>query len=122
MLLWTIQTTIISIILIFMVHNLIFFFKSTLTVPKFKDLVNSPSQKYEEMFNIISQSKSQSNNLINSINEKDDKYLQSLLPPSIPPINSMKNELKSFLKSTFRKNETKIQSFDDGSQDLHSSF
>jgi hypothetical protein len=120
MLLWTIQTTIISIILIFMVHNLIFFFKSTLTVPKFKDLVNSPSQKYEEMFNIISQSKSQYNNLIDTKNEKDDKYLQSLLPPSIPPINSMKNELKSFLKSTFRKNETKIQSFDDSSQDLHS--
>ena len=120
MLLWTIQTTIISIILIFMVHNLIFFFKSTLTVPKFKDLVNSPSQKYEEMFNVISQSHQSNNNSTNHIIEKDDKYLQSLLPSSTIPTNSMKNELKSFLKSTFRKNETKIQPLDNDTRELNS--
>ena len=53
MLSWVIQITIISFILIFLVHHLINFFKSTLTVPKIKDLVNTPTQKYENMYNII---------------------------------------------------------------------
>ena len=39
MLSWVIQITVISIVLIFLVHHLINFFKSTLTVPKIKDLV-----------------------------------------------------------------------------------
>ena len=46
MLSWVIQITLISIILIFLVHHLINFFKSTLTVPKIKDLVNTSSKKY----------------------------------------------------------------------------
>ena len=54
MLLWTIQITLLSIILIFLVQYLINFFKSTLTVPKIKDLVNNPTHKYENMFNVIS--------------------------------------------------------------------
>ena len=49
MLSWVLQITIISIVLIFLVHHLINFFKSTLTVPKIKDLVNTPTQKYENM-------------------------------------------------------------------------
>ena len=49
-----IQATIISIVLIFLVHHLFNFFKSTLTVPKIKDLVNTPTQKYDNMFSIIS--------------------------------------------------------------------
>lgn len=86
MLFWTIQITIISIILIFLVHHLILFFKSTLTVPKVKDLVNAPAQKYENIYNTIS--------------SKD--YTDSLLPaiPSAnPDAKSMKEELKNFLKS-----------------------
>ena len=54
MLSWIIQISLISIILIFLVHHLIGFFKTTLTVPKIKDLVNSPSQKYQHMFDTIS--------------------------------------------------------------------
>ena len=53
MLSWVIQITILSIILVFLVHHLFNFFKSTLTVPKIKDLVNTPAQKYENMLNII---------------------------------------------------------------------
>jgi hypothetical protein len=92
MLFWTLQITIISIILIFLVHHLILFFKTTLTVPKVKDLVNAPAQKYENIYNTIS--------------SRD--YTDSLLPtiPSgsngltaIPEVKSMKEELKNFLKS-----------------------
>ena len=58
MLYWIIQITLISVILIFLVHHLIDFFKTTLTVPKIKDLVNTSTQKYESMFNIIKVRKS----------------------------------------------------------------
>ena len=47
MLSWIIQMSIISIVFIFLIHHLLSFFKTTLTVPKVKDLVNSPSQKYQ---------------------------------------------------------------------------
>ena len=101
MLFWIIQITIISIILIFLVHYLFNFFKTTLTVPKIKDLVNIPNQKYENMFNIISKNNetSESHNYTeidllpiqahNSTAENVQKSSDS---------DSMKNELKNFLK------------------------
>ena len=58
MLSWIIQITLISIIFIFLVHHLILFFKSTLTVPKIKDLVNSPNQKYQHIYDTISNNSS----------------------------------------------------------------
>jgi hypothetical protein len=58
MILWTFQITIISVVLILLVHHLIVFFKNTLTVPKVKDLVNAPMMKYEDMYHIIHQEKS----------------------------------------------------------------
>jgi hypothetical protein len=90
MLFWIIQTTILSIIIIFLVHYLIEFFKSTLTVPKIKDLVNSPTQKYEHMFNVINSHES-------VYKEKEKEYLPS-------QSNDMKNELKSFLKKQLLAN------------------
>lgn len=105
MLSWVIQITVISIIFIFLVHHLINFFKSTLTVPKIKDLVNTPNKKYENMYNIIQNNlKNNSNNFqtkqnsseISSLN--NDYTLIDLLPKSADEGSSMKNELKNFLK------------------------
>ena len=107
MLSWTIQITVISIILIFLIHHLINFFKSTLTVPKIKDLVNSPTQKYESMYSIINK---QTNNMNTSNNIKNDndndndnaEYTLIDLLPSPEGKSSktnMKSELKNFLKS-----------------------
>lgn len=115
MLAWILQITIISAIFIFLVHHLFEFFKSTLTVPKIKDLVNSPTQKYENMLNIIthtnpnmngkngihSSSELNSSTNINNLNilpNEDD-----LLPK--PDVESMKNELKSFLKKQLNNND-----------------
>jgi hypothetical protein len=110
MLYWTIQFTIISIILIFLVHHLIHFFKSTLTVPKIKDLVNTPTQKYENMYNIIKQNST--NNYTNNhlsdyanqnINQNvtEEYTLIDLLPKNDEP--TMKTELKNFLKKQINK-------------------
>lgn len=107
MLSWAIQITIISIVLIFLVHHLINFFKSTLTVPKIKDLVNSPTQKYENMYNII-------NNNSKGLDSKNDYTLIDLLPNKNNEETNMKSELKNFLKSqlNFSDNDSNILSLE----------
>lgn len=96
--------TIISIILIFLVHHLIHFFKSTLTVPKIKDLVNTSPQKYEHIYNIIHHTNpSNSNTYLSTMDNKEKDYTLIDLLPTKPDESSMKNELKDFLKSTFKK-------------------
>jgi hypothetical protein len=108
MLSWIIQITIISIILIFLVHYLINFFKSTLTVPKIKDLVNNPTQKYENMYNIIKNNKNNKNiteydnydssNSNNYDSSNSSEYTLIDLLPKKEEEYEMKNELKNFLK------------------------
>jgi len=103
MLSWIIQISLISIIFIFLVHHLITFFKTTLTVPKIKDLVNSSEKKYQKIYDTISNH----NNSYTSID---------LLPNDSNTNNntnnnnsdiSMKDELKSFLKKQLKsENET----------------
>lgn len=97
MLYWVIQITIISFVLIFLVHHLINFFKSTLTVPKIKDLVNAPTQKYENMYNIINNKSSYMNS-----NLENEYSLIDLLPKKEE--TNMKDELKFFLKSQLNNN------------------
>ena len=103
MLSWVIQITVISIILIFLVHHLINFFKSTLTVPKIKDLVNSPTEQYEKINNIIKNNSNTFNNSVNNLNNinslsngNGEYTLIDLLPKTEEP--SMKSKLKNFLK------------------------
>jgi len=88
-------------VLIFLVHHLINFFKSTLTVPKIKDLVNTPTQKYENMYNIIKNSKTGSNDSLNA-SSNNEYTLIDLLPKTNEP--TMKSELKNFLKKQMNKN------------------
>ncbi len=79
-----------SLIFILLVHHLLIFFKTTLTVPKIKDLVNSPNQKYQNIYDIIS-------------NKSTESYTDiELLPMSSN--DSMKDELKSFLKKQLNSN------------------
>lgn len=55
---WTLQWTIISLILIMLVHYLYSFFINTLTVPKVRDLINKPTEKYNEILSKDSQKQS----------------------------------------------------------------
>jgi len=101
MLFWIIQMTILSIIFIFLVHYLINFFKSTLTVPKIKDLVNTPAQNYQNIYNVIKQS----SNSVKHDENNENYTLIDLLPK--PEDHNMKDELKNFLKSQFNKSPVK---------------
>jgi len=116
MLFWIIQTTVVSVTLIFLVHYLIEFFKSTLTVPKIKDLVNTSPQKYENMFNVISNKKTPSFN--------NDYNIEDLIPKSN---NDMKSELKMFLKNQLTNNSsssssTNISTLDSMQTNTYSSY
>ena len=77
---WIIQMSIISLILIILVHYLFTFFKTNLTIPKVKDLVNKPMRQYEILF---------------------DTMKETTIKPVAPTIDdtsNMKNELKNYLK------------------------
>ena len=98
MLFWTIQVTLISIILIFLIHHLLVFFKTNLTTPKVKDLVNAPIQKYDAIFNAMNTSSANAANSVNNVS------LEELFPPIQPDPVDMKNELKQFMKKQFKEN------------------
>lgn len=117
MIYWTIKTAIISIIFIFLIHHLIEFFKNTLTVPKVKDLVNIPAQKYEHIFNMINKKNYENNNITsnitsnitNNINNDIEKINNNINLStninSLPVVgDDMKSELKKFLKQQMTNN------------------
>jgi hypothetical protein len=124
MLVWILEISIISIIFIFLVHHLLCFFKSTLTVPKLKDLVNSPAKKYQDIFDTITNSNSNTNfnrnQYLPSINANETFYTDSgtdytdinLLPTenmnSSSSNKDMKNELKSFLKKQLNSSDEEL--------------
>lgn len=99
---WIIKVSILSLIFIFLLHYLYSFFISTLTIPKVKDLVILPQQKYDELFHSLEQNKSvQINNGHNghSGNGNDNlPPLPSLSSSSLPSSQSMKDELIRFMK------------------------
>lgn len=101
MLAWIIQISIVSFIFIFLVHHLIGFFKTTLTVPKIKDLVNSPSQKYKHIFDTINTNSYTNLNTGLDVDNSNSYTAIDLLPTAeinTAPKDTMKDELKSFLK------------------------
>jgi ABC-type Na+ efflux pump permease subunit len=91
---WIIQSTIISIVLIFLVHYLFIFFRDTLTVPKIKDLVNKPKKKYDEILSTVQTTKKK---IDKNSNKKSDVIT------SETKVN-MKNQLHSFLNDLKKKN------------------
>jgi len=75
----------VSFVIIFLLHNLYCFFKETLTVPKMKDMVKRPQQKYDALFRELRMHNEESNNG-NADNETTHANAE------------MKNELKRYLK------------------------
>ena len=104
MIYWTIKTIIISIIFIFLIHHLIEFFKNTLTVPKVKDLVNVPTQKYEHILNMLSKNKNTNDNSSNIENLNNSINLSTNINNLPVAGDDMKSELKKFLKQQMTNN------------------
>ena len=79
MLLSSIIWIFISLLLIVLVHYLYSFFKNTLTIPKMRDLVNKPMERYNEIYTTINH---------------DNKTS----PAVVDNASDMQNELKQFLQ------------------------
>ena len=85
---WTLQWSIISLILIMLVHYLYSFFINTLTVPKVRDLINKPTERYNE---ILSHDQFPHDNLPLDTSEIHER-------PQVDTVE-MQAELKDFLSN-----------------------
>ena len=107
--------TLISLILIILVHYLYSFFKTTLTVPKIKDLVNRPAGAYKEIYETFEKVKV---NEREKLKENNENNINSVSNSVIKNEDNMKDELKSFLNSLSSSDANKrngnIDSFDYG--------
>lgn len=94
MLSWIIQMSVISLVLIILIHYLFTFFKTNLTIPKVKDLVNKPQEQYEMLFNTI-----KNTNTIHT-GSKNNAVLHTTPSAnnSVKTNDDMKAELKNYLK------------------------
>lgn len=105
-----IYTTIVSIIIIFVVHNIFNYLKNTLTAPKVKDLINRPKFEYDKINNLLNSEENL--NKVDSENYKTSKFEKSQIDTQ-----EIKSELKDFFKelnNTVLNNENiDYQSYND---------
>ncbi len=95
MLLWTVKVATISFLLIFLVHHIFNFLKTTLTVPKEKDLVDQNKNNYENIIKVLETGHVPEFNILPFPDE-------IFVPPVIQSAEDMKNELKSFLRQQMK--------------------
>lgn len=110
-----IQWSILSLILIVIIHYLYSFFQSTLTIPKIKDLVNRPVCAYKEIYETIN--KHHCNSDKNNLNDNN------LSTSNQTSNQNMKNELKNYLNnlsSLPQTNNNEISSFE--YENIYSSY
>jgi len=84
MIFWTIKWVIISIIIIATCHNIYIYLIDSLTIPKTRDLIRNPEQRYAEMLS-------------------SEATVELSNAPEMPVIATdevkMKDELQSFMKN-----------------------
>ena len=92
---WIFKVSIVSFLFIFLLHYLYSFFKTTLTSPKIKDLVNKPMRKYDSIYDSLQNNQNyieetEGINISNSLHS-NNLYTQN------PVKQNMKDELKKYL-------------------------
>ena len=53
------QTAFLSLIVIFLFHYLFYYLQAKFTIPKVKDMINRPNEKYNSMMKVVSSEDSQ---------------------------------------------------------------
>lgn len=112
MLAWTIKWTLISLLLILLIHYLYGYFLKTLTVPKVKDLINKQHIQYNEIFDYTNA------DTVKKAKESENKGKNEIVNNNNIN-NDMQTELKDFLSNM--KKET-IQSVDSLNNGNYSEF
>jgi hypothetical protein len=92
---WIIKVAVVSFLFIFLLHYLYSFFKTTLTSPKIKDLVNKPMRKYDSIYDSLENSQSY-------IEDSESAHIRNALLSNStstqnPVKQNMKDELKKYL-------------------------
>jgi hypothetical protein len=96
---WIFKVAIVSFLFIFLIHYLYSFFKTTLTSPKVKDLVNKPMRKYDSIYDSLQNSQGYGYmDEQEGANSSITKILKSNPSSTQNPVKqSMKDELKKYL-------------------------
>tara|TARA_B110001450_G_C17432201_1_gene404346 strand:+ start:31 stop:333 length:303 start_codon:yes stop_codon:yes gene_type:complete len=91
MLSWAIQVSVISLIIIFLIHHLFTYFKTTLTVPQVKDLINQPTKRYEEILDTLSYKNQEEVTTTSNMKDELKKFLeqQSSITSQTTPIATL---------------------------------
>jgi hypothetical protein len=100
MLLYTIQIFIFCVVFIYLIDYLFHFFKNNLTVPKTKDFIHLTPKKYEDILKVINKT-----NQENTTNIQDLENKNIIIEEIEEKKDTMKNELKNFLKKQLNANE-----------------
>lgn len=111
MFLWTLQHIVLSILLIWIVHKTFRYFKSQLTVPKVKDLVNKPMTEYGNMYRSMEME-------VNDYSKEADKNIS--LQEQMVQKKEMKNKLKEFLANVTDRPDLSISNFSSGNTNIPS--
>ena len=96
---WIFKVAVVSFLFIFLLHYLYSFFKTTLTSPKVKDLVNKPMRKYDSIYDSLQSSQGYGYiDDLQDVNANMSKILNSNpLTTQNPVKQNMKDELKKYL-------------------------
>jgi hypothetical protein len=108
MLFFTLKTIFISLLLITLIHYLYSFFKNTLTIPKVKDLVNKPTKRYNDMFDMVQKS-GEKMNKYDGLGQEQVQVQGHVHVQGQVQAPSMQDELKNFLKE-LKRPDTKTAS------------
>lgn len=87
MILWCIQVSIISIVIIYLIHQIIIFLKTTYTVPQVKDYIDQPKKQYDKIYQTI-----------NSSNNSEPSEPSEPSEHASFNRDEMKNQLQNYLK------------------------
>ena len=98
-------SAIVSIIIIFVVHNIFNYFKNTLTTPKIKDLINKPRNEYDKIKSVIN-----SNSHIDTSGRNDNDNTSTEMKSIRNDVDrdNIKSELKDFFKQLNKKKKDSI--------------
>ena len=94
---WIFKVAIVSFLFIFLLHYLYSFFKTTLTSPKIKDLVNKPMRKYDSIYDSLENNKSYIEESESAHAHIRNALLSNSTSTQNPAKQNMKDELKKYL-------------------------
>ena len=94
---WIIKVAVVSFLFIFLLHYLYSFFKTTLTSPKIKDLVNKPMRKYDSIYDSLENNKSYIEESESAHAHIRNALLSNSTSMQNPAKQNMKDELKKYL-------------------------